>query len=100
MMAESKLDIAKGVTTAGMWTPLIERTPDQKKHEDEILAVNEKMYRINVQQLSAAEKDIKAKQEQRQEMEVNEAQNRGFILLQGRYNPFGSVSDQMYKLTQ
>jgi len=100
MMAESKLDIAKGVTTAGMWTPLTERTPAQKKHEDEILAVTQQMYKVNVDQRILAEKDMRAKLEQQQEMEINEAQNRGALWLQGRYNPFGWVSDQMYKLTQ
>lgn len=100
MMAESQLDIAKGVTTGGMWTPLAERTPAQKKREDEILAVNEKMYKVNVEQRILAEKDMRSKLEQQQEMEISEAKNRHFILLQGRYNPFGIISDAIYNLTQ
>jgi len=49
-MEESKLDVAKAVVSGGMFDKLTERTPEQVKREDEKMAMDAKMLKVNEEQ--------------------------------------------------
>lgn len=91
-LAESELDLYKGMATRGMYTPLDEMTPEDQGREDEMRNLTEKMLKENERMRVLAEKDIQAKLEQSQELEIVNQKNRVWYL-QGRYNPFGIASD-------
>lgn len=91
-MAEAEFDLQKGMVTRGMFTPLDEITPEDEKREDEMRNLTEKMLKVNEDQRSLAEKDIRAKLEQEQERQADAFKNRVFYL-RGRYNILGEISD-------
>lgn len=95
MAVESQLDVMKGVTTRGMFQPLEERTPEEKKREDEMRDLTEKMLKVNVEQRVLAERDIQAKLQQQQENEVIEAKNRVWYMRGGANNPIAVWSNQL-----
>lgn len=71
-------DVLKAVTTAGMFTPLTERTPEQKKHEDDMRTISEKLLKVNEQQKDYLDKANKHDQETSRDAEIDAAKNRSW----------------------
>lgn len=77
----TEMDIPRALVTKGMYTPLTEMTLEEANKEDELLGLTEKMVKSNAEMLIRAERDIKLKQEQAQEMAAAGFTNRAW------YNP-------------
>jgi transcriptional regulator len=70
-MTSAQSDIAKAMTTRTMFTPLVERTPEEIRRGDEMKKVNDKLLKVNEDQKVILEKRqrdaIEARQEEAQE---------------------------------
>lgn len=70
-LASAEADIAKAMTTRTMFTPLIERTPEELRRSDDMKKVNDKLLKVNEDQKAILEKRqrdaIEARQEEAQE---------------------------------
>ena len=88
----TEMDIPRALVTKGMYTPLTEMTLEEADREDEMLSLTEKMAKSNAEMLIRAERDIKMKQEQAQEMEAAGFTNRAWYN-SGILSPLGVASD-------
>jgi hypothetical protein len=79
-----ELDVLKATATAGMYTPLSERTPEQAKREDAMLNINEKLLKVNEDQKTYMDKAAKRDEENTRDSEIEAAKNRSFFRDFGR----------------
>ena len=86
------LDVLKATATAGMFTPLTERSPKQVKHEDAMRNINEKLLKVNEDQKVLIDKAAKRAEENARDAEIEAAKNRVWYL-KGSWNPLGVASD-------
>lgn len=90
--AKVDLDVLKATATAGMFTPLVERTPEQTKHEGEMRGISEKLLKVNEDQKVLLDKQQKQQLENARDAQVEEAKNRVWYL-RGSWNPLRTASD-------
>jgi hypothetical protein len=93
-LAEVPLDLLKGAVTAGQFTPLTERTPEQAKHEDAMLNISAKLLKVNEAQTAYADKAAKRDEENARDAEIDRAKNRS-IFYRGKVNPLRYLSDSL-----
>lgn len=74
-----ELDALKAVATAGMFTPLKERTPEQAKHENDMRNISEKLLKVNEDQKAYLDKANKRDEENARDAEIDAAKNRSFF---------------------
>ena len=89
-----ELDVLKATATAGMFTPLTERTPEQAKREDAMLNINEKLLKVNEDQKTYMDKAGKRDEENARDAEIDRAKNRN-LFYRGKYNPLRAASDAL-----
>lgn len=83
---EVPLELLRGATTAGMFTPLTERTPEQARREDAMQNISEKLLKVNEDQKTLLDKSQRQQADNARALEVEDAKNR-CILWRGKYNP-------------
>lgn len=93
-LAQSEMDLTKGLVTRSMYTPLENITMAEAEREDEMIALTSKMFKVNVDQKALAERDIQLKLEQQREVEEALFKNRM------RVNPFPQIWDDLSNFGQ
>lgn len=77
-MEEAQLDVAKAVTSGGMFDKLTERTPEQARREDDKKAADAKMLKVNEDQRALLDTQAKRMVEQLQEEALERAKIRAW----------------------
>lgn len=77
-MASSQLDLAKAVMTSGMFTTLTERSPQEKKYEDDMATAGKKLLKVNENQSTVLEKHLEMKKVEIQEANDERAKVRAW----------------------
>lgn len=85
-----EMDVLKATVTAGQFTPLKERTPEQAKREDAMLNINEKLLKVNEDQKTYMDKAGKRAEENARDAAIEDSKNR-CILWRGKYNPLSAL---------